>query len=250
MVKVNYLCIGVQKGGTTSLIHYMNQHPDIYMYHREINMFSKKRFLETDTQKYEDMFETDKKFVGEKGPYYCYLFYAIDRIYNYNPDMKLILLVREPIARAYSQYNVYLKRDGLLGYQEVTKEFRYEVFLNRSLKNLERIGKDYFIQGFYDEQIEYILSKFPRENLYIGVSEEIKRDKQAEYNKIFNFLGTSDYEIDTNLDTNIRTYDKPLDTETVKMLYDVFKPHNERLYEILGRRITLWDEYYQSVGLE
>ena len=57
-------------------------------------------------------------------------------------------------------------------------------------------------------QIEYILSKFPRQNLYIGISEEIKQNKLIEYNKIITFLGSKKMNNINNVDTHIGTYKK------------------------------------------
>ena len=112
-MKPNYICIGVQKGGTSSLINYLNLHPEIYMAIGEKHFFDRKlphgELSDEDIKKYEESFEkTTKPIVGEKTPSYCYLRYAIDRIYNYDKNMKLIIILREPISRAFSQYNMEL----------------------------------------------------------------------------------------------------------------------------------------------
>jgi [heparan sulfate]-glucosamine 3-sulfotransferase 5 len=102
----NYICVGVQKGGTTSLIKYLNLHPDIYMAHGEKHFFDRGlcegKISDKDIKKYQASFKTTKKIVGEKTPSYCYLRYAIDRIYKYDTNMKLIIILREPISRAFS----------------------------------------------------------------------------------------------------------------------------------------------------
>lgn len=109
MVKPTFLCIGVQKAGTTSLINYLEQHPDIFMKKDELHFFDTTEPTESEIIKYENEFKTNKLIVGEKTPSYNFLQYAIDRIYNYNPNIKLILILREPISRAFSQYNMELK---------------------------------------------------------------------------------------------------------------------------------------------
>ena len=111
-MKPNYICIGVAKGGTTSLIKYLNLHPEIYMANKEKHFFSRQlskgKLTDNDKKKYEESFKTTKPIVGEKTPGYCYLRYAIDRIYDYNKNMKLIIILREPISRAFSHYNMDL----------------------------------------------------------------------------------------------------------------------------------------------
>lgn len=115
-MKPNFICIGVQKGGTASLIKYLNFHPEIYMANKEKHFFdralSKGELSNKDIKKYNQSFKTTKTIVGEKTPSYCYLRYAIDRIYDYDKNMKLIIILREPISRGFSQYNMNLANKG------------------------------------------------------------------------------------------------------------------------------------------
>lgn len=243
--KPTFLCIGVQKGGTTSIINYMNQHPDIYMVDKELHFFDYIELNRTSIANYESNFiPNGKLIIGEKTPSYCYLRYAINRIHFYNPNIKLIILLREPIARAYSQYNMFHAKhlNNFLEYILPEK--------NIALKNIDVNYRDkyHIVRGFYDEQIMYILSKFPRKNLYIGIAEEIQKNKQLEYNKIFKFLGAKDdIVIDETKDIHVRTYTQPLNINHAKVLYGIYKPHNEKLYEILGRKVDIWENYYKTL---
>jgi hypothetical protein len=242
-MKPNYLCIGVQKGGTTSLIKYFNSHPEIYCREKEAHFFDKPQIK--DCKDYNKLFSTNKKMVGEKTPSYCYLRYAIDKIHKYNPNMKLILILREPISRAYSQYNMELQNMKDLSKIDIYKEILREK--NIKLSDIKKNGKYYVIRGFYDEQISYILSKFQKENLYIGIAEDIKNNINEEYNKIFKFLGVNSLEIKNNLDVHVRNYNNPIPKKLEKILYGIYKPHLEKLYKMIGRRIEKWDEYHKSI---
>lgn len=255
-MKPNYICIGVQKGGTSSLINYLNLHPDIYMVNEEIHFFDRKlsegELSDEDIKKYEKSFnsskiKTTKTIVGEKSPSYCYLRYAIDRIYNYDKNMKLIIILREPISRAFSQYNMNLniKKETLNDKSE--EEIFNEVISQENIKlnQLKSRGSYIVIRGFYDEILEYILSKFSRDNLYIGISEEINKNKLKYYNEIYEFLGaTKLIKIDDTLNINVRKYKKKIPKKLEKYLYSIYKPHNEKLYKILGRKIDSWEKYY------
>ena len=250
--KPDFLCIGVQKGGTSSLPRYMNQHPDVFMLPYETSFFlqqSRTGVFTDHLPAYEALFpDREKKAcVGEKSPLYGYCRYAIDRIHVYAPHLKLIFILREPISRAYSQYNMYRHRHQGQDLPDPHTEFLREIQINRQLDTLERVGKDYLIQGFYDDHLDYLYQKFPRNQVHIAISEEILQDKQAEYNKIFRFLGVPVVELDLTVDTHHGTYPEPLDPETARVLYRVFQPHVERLYTILGRRIPAWDAYHQSL---
>ena len=250
-MKPNYLCIGVQKGGTTSLINYLNLHPEIYMERGEKHFFDRNlsdgELSDKDIKNYEKSFKTTKPIVGEKTPSYCYLKYAIDRIYDYDKNMKLIIILREPISRAFSQYNMGLSFQKKTLNDKSEKEIFNEVILERNIKlnQLKSNGSYIVIRGFYDEILEYILSKFSRDNLYIGISEEINKNKLKYYNEIYEFLGATKLKkINDTLNTHVRKYEKKIPKKLEKYLYNIYKPHNEKLYKILGRKIDAWENYY------
>ena len=243
--KPTFICIGAQKAGTTSFINYMNQHPSIYMYDKELHFFDTQELNKESIIEYEKNFKppNNKFIIGEKTPSLYYLQYSIDRIYDYDPNMKLVLILREPISRAYSQYNMDNSNidsflDNIIKYKDI------------NLKDIKSNKENPYniVRGFYNEHIEYILSKFPKENLYIGISEEIKNNKNYEYNKIFNFLGCiENINIDITQDTRIGKYEKNISNNDAKVLYNIYKPHNEKLYNILGRKIDIWEKYYESL---
>ena len=250
-MKPTYICIGVQKGGTSSLINYLNLHPEIYMARGEKHFFDRKlsdgELSHEDIKNYEKSFKTTKTIVGEKTPSYCYLKYAIDRIYNYDKNMKLIIILREPISRAFSEYNMGLNFKNKTLNDKSEEEIFNEVISQENIKLDELIknGGYHVIRGFYDEILEYILSKFSRDNLYIGISEEINKNKQKYYNEIYKFLGTTKLiKINDTLNTHVREYTKKIPKKLEKYLYNIYKPHNEKLYKILGRKIDSWENYY------
>ena len=250
-MKPNFICIGVQKGGTTSLKEYLNLHPEIYMASREKHFFDRKlshgELSDKCIKKYEESFKTNKKIVGEKTPSYNYLRYAVDRIYDYDKNMKLIIILREPISRAFSQYNMNLNWEKKTLNDKTDEQIFNEVILEENIKlnELTSNGGYLIIRGFYDEILEYILSKFSRDNLYIGISEEINQNKLKYYNEIYEFLGATKLKkINYELNTHVRKYTKRIPKKLEKYLYNIYKPHNEKLYKILGRKIDLWENYY------
>ena len=251
MVKPTFLCIGVPKSGTTSLINYLSQHKDIFIKPNELRFFDTTELTKSSIANYENLFNTNKLIVGEKTPSYGYLRFAIDRIYNYNPNMKLIIILREPISRAFSNYNMRLnfekKTLNNVTDKEIMKEFENEEHIK--LSEITSHGSYYINKGKYDEIISYILSKFPRENLYIGIAEEIRANKQKYYNDIITFLGAETLNEIKEADTHIRKYTRPIPKILEQKLYNIYKPHNERLYEILGRKIDIWENYYNKLKL-
>lgn len=248
MVKPTFICIGVQKAGTTSLIYHLNQHPDVFMANGEPHFFDTTIPTTSAITAYEQQFITTKSIVGEKTPSYNYLRYAIDRIFNYNPNMKLVLILREPVSRAFSQYNMFLnKKNKTLNEKQVLLDFKKEQ--DTPLSTLTKNGQYYIIRGKYDEIISYILTKFSRDNLYIGIAEEIKANKHKYYNEIFKFLGAAEISAINESANDQTPYKTPIPRRLEKMLYHIYKPHNERLYTLLGRKIDIWEEYYKGIEL-
>jgi|UniRef100_A0A6C0CWE0 hypothetical protein len=113
--------------------------------------------------------------------------------------------------------------------------------------NVDNSNDFYIVRGYYDEIIQYILSVFPKNNLYIGVSEEIRENPDVEYNKIYSFLGAPNIEIEQNLNTHIGIYRSEIPKDLELLLYNIYKPHNEELYKILGRKIDIWEKYYDKL---
>lgn len=167
----------------------------------------------------------------------------MDRIYNAYPDIKLIILLREPIQRMLSAYN-HSKSDNA----------DWQFSIDNIEESLKTQYNEKFLKGKYIDQIEYILTKFPRENVYIGIAEEIKQNPLEEYNKILTFLGATPFDEKFVFNPNIHKRDYL--TESVfteqdkKLLYEFYSPCNERLYTFLGRRIPSWDEFYVKNDLQ
>lgn len=130
--------------------------------------------------------------------------------------------------------------------EQIMMDFEKEE--NLKLEELKTNGKyNYIVRGKYDEIITYILSKFLRDNLFIGIAEEIRINKLL-YNDIFEFLGAKPMiDINENIDTHVRIYTKKIPKILEKKLYNVYREHNERLYKILGRRIDIWENYYNEI---
>lgn len=246
----DFLAIGVQKSGTTSMIHHFNQHPEIFMLNKEVHFFDKNSLTEENIEKYNNLFITDKVIKGEKTPIYCYDRQAIDRIYEYNPNIKLIMILREPIQRAHSHWNMDQKAKSNVktkGIPMIERIQREEKYLYTDFTDPHDMTK----RGFYIDQIEYILTKFPKENLYIGIAEKIKQNPMEEYNEIFSFLGVSRID-NLNVDIKIHSYqyDADIDYDVCLRLYKIYKEYNERLYHFLGFRIEEWETYYENKNLD
>lgn len=184
-MKPNFLIIGAARSGTTSLFQYLDPHPEIYMSQvKELNFFSNERFWHRGYHWYESYFSRvpeGVKAAGEASTSYTKAPFTPDvvqRIHDYNPDMKLVYIVRDPVARYISHYMKRIQT-GL-----ETRPF------SQTLINLEKEACAW--QGRYAYQIRQYLRHFPEEQLLIRSMDQIRNTPESVISDIFRFLGVSD----------------------------------------------------------
>ena len=177
MKKPDFIIIGVQKAGTTALKYYLNQHPNIFMYPDEVHYFDIQ--LHRGDEWYLRRFPNDSRVVGEKTPGYIYHEHAVKHLRRLCPDTKLIVLLREPVSRAYSEYKM-LRLNG-----SEKREFEDVVFRNGEV--FERC--DCIKRGAYVDQLKRLYSYFPKGQVLVLKSEDLRKDKQREVDKVTDFLG-------------------------------------------------------------
>lgn len=250
----SFIIIGAQRCGTTSLYDYLSHHPQIIpspvkelfyfddYYTRPIEWY--KSFFPT--QKQREKLERDlvaNVITGEASPSYFFHPYAAKRIKETLPDVKLILVLRDPIERAYSHYN-HIKR---LNREPLSFEEAIEKEQERITPDIEKLAKDefykadqrrdysYLTRGYYAKQLKEWFKHFPKEQLLIVQSEEFYRETPKVYNEIVEYLGLNSYTLPTFEAKNALKYAK-MAPETKEKLKAYFAPKNEELYELLGKR--------------
>jgi hypothetical protein len=206
MTMPNFLIIGAQKAGTTSLYHYLAQHPQIYVSPiKEPNFFASEgekpdpsRPSINDIDDYENLFDgvSDERAIGEASPWYLYSPKARERIKHYIPQAKLIAILRDPAERAYSQF-LHFVRDG----REPTTDFvralrEEEVRVRENLAAGHDTGRAasgaYVGRGLYHAQLEGYLELFDRSQIKVLLSEELNDDPVGTLQDVFRFLEVDD----------------------------------------------------------
>ena len=207
----NFFLVGAGKSGTTSLYHYLNQHPEIFMcperepsffiFNRETPQFCdpKNVISETFTQKlnkvtglsyeaYLSLFDGagDAKVIGEASPDYLFHPVTPSAIHQASPKAKILAILRNPFDTCYSNY-LMKKRDG---YWVQGKSF-LEVLQSEDIdvKNIWSVP-DIIRRGFYDLQVENYKSVFPEQQRCFFLFEDLK-EPQKLMESIFEFLEVS-----------------------------------------------------------
>jgi len=169
----NFLVIGVQRSATSWIYQCLKGHPDIFLpFIKEINFFDKYYSKGIDWYKrFYDLHKSEKA-VGDVTPSYLFRGQSHARIASHLPDVRLIVCLRNPIERAFSQYRKQIKSGRIsMSFEEGLKEI--PVFTEK---------------GFYYSQITRLLEFFPREKLLVLIYEDIEKDPVKFMQDIFSFL--------------------------------------------------------------
>jgi hypothetical protein len=250
----DFLIIGAHKAGTTSLYDYLTQHPQVMSAKRkELHFFSKnyhrgidwyrQRFPSFDARAERQETTGKRVLTGEGTPYYLFHPHAARRIARDLPEAKLIVLLREPVARAYSHY----QHEVRLGHETLSFENAIRAESKRLDGELAKMLADerhysfnhqhfaYRARGIYVDQLQVYSQVIPRERLLILSSDELFSDPQTTFATTLAFLGLDDVPIADMKPRNAGEYDRSLTLPICDELEAFFKPHNRRLFEFLGR---------------
>lgn len=199
-MKVNTFIVGAPKAGTTSLHHYLNQHTDVSMSSvKEPNFFSSKEveslFYNSkcidDSNDYHKLFSQEKRQIrGEASVSYLFYENVPKRIYDYNSEAKIIIMLREPIERAFSHYLM----DCRLGFCSEKLE---DIIANP--KSYPEYFQQYLELGNYYSQIKRYQDIFGKEQLLVIFYEDFKTNTETVMNRVFSFLEIEQQEIDLSI---------------------------------------------------
>lgn len=190
-----FIIIGAPKAGTTSLYHYLSEHPDVYMSEpKEVNFFSREEieaqglyyqdFKAKDLKSYEQLFDDaiNKKAIGEGSVSYLFYPHTPQKIKAILPKVKNIILLRNPIERGYSHY--------LMDYRLGLVDLTYEeiVFKTTKHENLDLYYQQYVELGLYYEQVKRYLDLFGKEQVKIYLQEDLRSDSMTVINDLYTYL--------------------------------------------------------------
>ena len=207
MILPNLLIVGAAKSGTTSLHNYLKQHSDIFMSdHKEPHFFINNEIgtnrIPNGISKYDDyiaLFKNSEsyKYRGESSTMYLqFPDISIKNINKYlNDDVKIIIMLRNPIERAFSGYQ-HVKRYNVmenLDFEDAIKQCENRYFINTNFTPASR----YINIGLYYNMVKKFQANFG-ENMHIVIYDDFIADTQNELSKIFSFLNISDFVINTN----------------------------------------------------
>ena len=206
-MKPNLFIVGQPKSGTTALHQFLGQHPEIYMssikephffcadFHLESDRFyGKQRFFDFRNEAtYLQLFAKAKnvKIAGESSTNYLYSQVAAEKIHNFNPDAKIIIILREPAKFLYSLHSHYVKfteenEPDFLTALALESERKQEKSLSPRVTSPSYLYYSQRVQ--YSQQVKRYCDRFKPEQIKVIIFEEFKSENERVFREILEFL--------------------------------------------------------------
>jgi hypothetical protein len=247
----DFIIIGTQRGGTTSLYNYLSGHPKIApARQKEVHYFSVHHAKGLNW--YESFFPRTRgvrrRISGEASPYYLFHPHSPARIREVLPDVRLIALLRDPVARAFSHY----RHEVGLGEEPLSFEEAIAREDERIGPDVEKLAVDpsyeghahrhysYVARGRYIEQLRNWTKYFPLEQILVLRSEDLFDDPRDVYLRTIDFLGLPAHDLGTYERYNAARDIQGLTPGLRDRLREYFHSFNVQLAAFVGRDFG-WD---------
>ncbi len=273
--RANLFIIGAQKCGTSTLFDNLVKHKNIFGGEiKEKNFFSHEGLFKNGLDYYHNMypklsiFNTAPKnsYFLDASPSYLSQKDAADKILKYNPKAKFIVMMRNPVDRAFSAWNMYRQMNllseerKLLLFENFVKgssderenKFKELIYLEK-FPSFEEMVQDELLdfstdsskfpgilsRGIYFDQIEYYFKLFDSSQFFFIFAEEFKVNKAQILNDLMSFLNLEQGLESKKLnDAHVREYKHKLAQETREQLVPFFEPYNEKLFALINKKIN------------
>lgn len=188
-MKVNHIIIGAGRSGTTSLVAYLKQHAEInFSSIKEVTYFSVDDHYNRGQDYLHSFFKENKTINATSDTYLLISKEAPKRIAEYNSEMKIAVILREPSARTFSNYNFSVNHGYIsTNVSLLESQKKEDNFLKEDI--VKQNNHCNFYGSLYHQHLSYWLQFFKREQLFICTTDELKNNPQQLMDKYFSFLG-------------------------------------------------------------
>lgn len=241
----DFLIIGTQKGGTTSLFNYLKQHPETALPdQKEIHFFDKQ--YQKGPKWYFNKFPSVHLITGESTPYYLYHPYVAERVAHHCPKVKIIVLLRNPIDRAYAHFFMEKQRkreplptfeDAIKAEPERLENEKKKLIKNPFFNSAIHQTHSYLDRGKYYSQVKRWFNHFPKEHFLIIKSEIFFQHTEKVLESVFKFLGLSHQEIN-NLKPWRQNHYPTMKPKTRAYLSEYYAEENHKLTDLIGEQFN------------
>lgn len=258
----SFFLIGAKKCGTTALHHYLEQHPDVCMSRPKEPYYFEAEYDRGTTFYFNRYFShwQRERIVGEARHRHLFFPYAAKTLFEFNPDAKLLAILRNPVERAVSSWwHWYSRQTDLLPFREaiaadlmrIRSGLRFDGAGEREIyaRTLDDQGqgryRTYVDSGYYYDQLQRYTDLFGRERLRIFLFDDLVSDACKVTMDALEFVGADpapaqgfEYPV---VNASIPGMRENVEEGTISWLIEHYRPHNERLEQMLGRSLAAWN---------
>ena len=262
----DFLVIGAKKGGTTSVANWLVQHPQVLPMFPRTQRHKSPHYFDINYWRgpdwYRSHFPTERSrrrqvpdgraVVGEASPYYMFHPAVCERVAHDVPDVRVIVMLRDPVSRAYSNYwdRRASGHETISTFEEAIEAEpqrlagvdQRRLLTDPRYYSVDHDNHSYLARGRYLEHLAPWLERLPPEQLLIMRAESMFDDPAAMFADVQSFLGLSVHEAMPLRPYNQRRH-PPIAAATRAMLADYYRPHNAALYEAIGFEMG-WEATY------
>ena len=249
--KFNFLIPGVQKAGTTALHWFLSGHKQIFMPpSKELHFFNRESDIDWSNPNYSWYHQhLDKKdgvmAYGEATPIYMFWPFAIERIRNYNEQMRFIVIFRDPIERAYSHWKMEFARGAeSLDFSTAIRQGRNRLLTNDALQSGAYSAFSYIERGLYAPQVRRLFENYPRHQTFFTTTDHLSGNARALLDDLCQFLKVETFSVYP--DDEIVRPDVPsldvgqMDSVDRNYLEEIFQPDIAETERLTGLDLSSW----------
>lgn len=254
----DFLIIGCKKGGTTSLMNWLVEHPDVARMYPSFQRRKSPHYFDINYRRGEAWYRAHfptrrtldraadragrRPLVGEASPYYMFHPAAPERVAATLPDVRLVALLREPVSRAYSNYwdRVATEHEELSTFEAAidAEEERLRGVTADRLRDPAYYSYDhdhhtYLARGRYLEHLQPWLDTYGKDRLLVLPAERMFTDAQGTFETVQRFLGLPVTKLSLRPRNERRGY-PPINAQTRARLVEYYAPYNRSLFDALG----------------
>ncbi|HWA91387.1 MAG TPA: sulfotransferase [Rhizomicrobium sp.] len=246
--KLAFVIGGAQKSGTTTLDGLLKLHPQLQMARKKETHYFDDETLDwtmPDTAPLDAFYDlSDPRMRGESTPITLYWRPAQHRLVRYNPDIKIILMLRDPVTRAFAQWKKsYAEGRESLTFADAIRAYPERVRAFAEVEDLER-HFSYVERGFYGAQLAHLAALVPRANIHVEIFEAFVDARDAALGRIAAFLGIAPFPNDLpplhRHPAIAQDYPSGLGPEERAFLRALYRDDTAALEAYLGRAIPAW----------
>jgi hypothetical protein len=241
--RLDFILAGAQKSGTTALHYFLSRHPDITMGDQQEMHFFDNDAMFVSEPDYEQLHKhypllAPSTIAGDCTPSYVYYKPAAERIWKYNPQIKLLIILRNPVERAFAHWNMQrFKGREPLDFFDAVREEQSRI---AGAPPAEARRFAYVDRGFYGRQLTRLFKFFPREQVKAVKFEDFKKNPPETLASILSFLERKPRRSVRSKDRNIVPYERAMNWEERVFLYNLFAKDIVKVEQMLGWDCSDW----------